>query len=150
METKYSCRAFAQFHEREGAIVEVEQGAPRIIHFEAPPEFGGEPGFWTPENFLLAAVAACFVATFKSVAKASKLEFQGIEVSVEGTVEREAGGFRFAKLVLSPTAIIFAEHDRERTQRLLRKSERICLITRSLSCATELEPKVLVERTVAA
>jgi organic hydroperoxide reductase OsmC/OhrA len=149
METKYSYRANAQFHERDGSIVELEHGAPRIIHFAAPPEFGGEPGFWTPEDFLLAAVASCFVATFKSVAAASKLEFQGIEVPVEGSVERDASGFRFTKLILRPVAIILAEHDRERTQRLLEKTERICLITRSLSSTTEIDPKILVERPVA-
>jgi len=29
--------------------------------------------------------------------------------------------------------------------RLLEKAERVCLITRSLACATTLEPKILVQ-----
>jgi hypothetical protein len=50
---------------------------------------------------------------------------------------------------LKPVAIIFAEQERERTQRLLYKAESVCLVARSLSCACELEPKVLVENPVA-
>jgi len=149
METKYTYQATAQFHQHDRSFVELEHGAPRIIHFAAPPEFGGEPGFWTPEHFLLAAVSSCFIATFRAVAAASKLEFQGIEVAVEGQLEKDSGGFRFTKMILRPTTIIFEEHERERTQRLLEKSERICLVTRSLSSTVELEAKILVVKPVA-
>jgi peroxiredoxin-like protein len=149
METNYSYHASAQWHQHDRGFVELEQGAPRLINFSAPPEFGGEPGFWTPEHFLLAAVASCFVATFRAVANASKLDFQGIEVAVDGMIEKESGGFRFTKIRVKPVAIVFAEQERERTQRLLEKAEKACLVTRSLSCAVELDPKILAEKPVA-
>ncbi len=149
METKYIYHANAQWHEHDRGFVELEHGAPRLINFSAPPEFGGEPGFWTPEHFLLAAVATCFVATFRAVANASKLDFQGIEVATDGVIEKESGGFRFTKVSLKPIAIIFAEQERERAQRLLEKAEKLCLVSRSLSCTIELEPKILVEKPVA-
>ncbi|MGA8490030.1 MAG: OsmC family protein [Terriglobales bacterium] len=148
METKYSYHASAQWHQPDHGFVELEHGAPRLINFSAPPEFGGEPGFWTPEHFLLTAVASCFVATFRAVASASKLDFEGIEVAVDGVIEKEAGGFRFTKVSLKPVAIIFTEPERERAQRLLEKAEKACLVTRSLSCSVELEPKILVEKPV--
>jgi organic hydroperoxide reductase OsmC/OhrA len=149
MEAKYTYHASAQFHRHDRSFVEIEHGAPRIVNFSAPPEFGGEPGFWTPEHFLLAAVASCFIATFRAIAGASKLEFQGIEVAVEGLLEKDSAGFRFTKVILRPTAIIFDEHERDRTGRLLEKAERICLVTRSLSSAVELEAKILIEKPVA-
>jgi len=149
MENRYTYHASAQWHQHDRGFVELEHGAPRIINFSAPPEFGGEPGFWTPEHFLLAAVATCFTATFRAVANASKLDFQGIEVGIDGVIERDSGGFRFTKITLKPVAIIFAEQERERAQRLLEKAEKICLVTRSLSSAIELESKILVEKPVA-
>lgn len=149
MEAKYTYTARAQFHQHDRSFVELEHGAPRIVHFSAPPEFGGEPGTWTPEHFLLAAVASCFIATFQAVARASKLDFQGIEVSVEGAIEKDTGGFRFTKLTLRPVLILCAEEERERALRLLEKSEKICLVTRSLSSEVQLESKVLVEKPVA-
>jgi len=149
METKYAYNAKAQWHQHDRGFAELEHGAPRFINFSAPPEFGGEPGFWTPEHFLLAAVATCFVATFRAVANASKLDFQGVEVSTDGVIEKDSGGFRFTKVSLKVVAIIFAEQERERALRLLEKSEKLCLVARSLSCAIELEPQILVEKPVA-
>lgn len=149
MEAKYTYNAKAQFHQNDRSFVEVEHGAPRIIHFSAPPEFGGESGVWTPEHFLLAAVASCFIATFRAVARASKLDFQGIEVPVEGAIERDGGGFRFTRLILRPVLILCAEEDRERALRLLEKSEKSCLISRSLSSELQLEAKILVEKPIA-
>jgi peroxiredoxin-like protein len=150
MEAKYIYHASAQWHQDHHGVVELEHGAPRLINFSAPPEFGGESGFWTPEHFFLTAVASCFAATFRAVAKASKLDFQGIEVAVDGVIEKEPGGFRFTKINLKPVAIIFAEDERERAERLLEKAEKLCLVTRSLSCTVELEPKILVDNPVTA
>ena len=149
MESKYSYHASAQWHQHDRSFVELEHGAPRIVHFSSPPEFGGEPGVWTPEHFLLSAVASCFVASFRAVAGASKLDFQGIEVAVDGVLEKDPGGYRFTVVTLRPVVIVFAEAERERAQRLVEKAERICPITRSLSAKVELEAKILAEKPVA-
>jgi peroxiredoxin-like protein len=149
MEPKYTYHASAQWHQLDRGFVELEHGAPRLVNFSAPPEFGGEPGFWTPEHFLLAAVSSCFVATFRAVATASKLDFQGIEVAVDGVIEKESGGFRFTKVSLKPVVIVYAEAERERAQRLLEKTEKLCLVTRSLSSTVEVEPKVFAEQPIA-
>ena len=148
MESRYSYHANAQYHQNDRSFVELEHGAPRIIHFSAPPEFGGEPGVWTPEHFLVAAVASCFIGSFRAVAASSKLDFQGIEVSVDGALEKEPGGFRFTTITLHPTVIVFNESDSERALRLIEKAERICLVTRSLASKIELQPKVLSEKPV--
>lgn len=149
MEAKYVYTAKAQFHQNDRSFVQLEHAAPRLIHFSAPPEFGGESGVWTPEHFLLAAVASCFVATFRGVARNSKLDFQGIEISVEGVIEKDGGSLRFTRLTLRPVLIIRSEEDRERALRLLEKAERICLIARSLSSEVQLESNILVENLVA-
>jgi organic hydroperoxide reductase OsmC/OhrA len=149
MENQYHFHASAQFHQHDRSFVELEHGAPRIIHFSAPPEFGGEIGVWTPEHFLLAGVTSCFIATFRAVAHASKLEFQGIEVTADGLVERESGGYRFTKITLRPSLIVYREESREFGLRLLEKAERICLVSRSLLSKIELEPKIFVEKPVA-
>src|SRR5437016_13574914 len=77
----YSYKAAAHWTNHKRGIVEGE-AIPRTINFAAPPEFGGEPGLWTPEHLLLAAVSTCHVATLRAVAEASKLEFEGVEVPV--------------------------------------------------------------------
>lgn len=145
---KYTYRTTAHWTMHKRGIVEAES-IPRTINFAAPPEFGGEPGLWTPEHLLLAAVSTCFVATFRAVAEASKLEFQGMEVDVEGAIEKQEGGYRFTTLIVRPTVTIHHEEDRERTGRLLEKAERICLIARSILATIVLEVKIIVEAPVA-
>jgi organic hydroperoxide reductase OsmC/OhrA len=150
MESKYSYHASAQFHQHDRSFVAIEQGVPRLIHFSAPVEFGGEPGVWTPEQFFLASVGSCFIETFKAVAKASKLEFQGIEVGVDGVIEKEAGALRFTKITIRPVLIVYSEESDELGLRVLAKTERNCLILHSLSSQIELDSKILVEGPVLA
>ena len=148
MEKRYSYHAGARWTTRKRGVVEAE-GSSQTIEFAAPPEFGGEPGLWTPEHLLLGAVATCFVATFRVVADTSAMEFHALEVSVDGILEKQEGGFRFTKIILRPLLVLHREDDRERAGRLLEKAERVCLISRSLSSAIILEPKVVVEAPVA-
>lgn len=148
MESKYTYHATAQYHRFDRSFIEIDRGAPRMIHFSAPPEFGGDPGAWTPEHFLLSAVASCFIAAFRAVASASKFDFQGIEVSVDGDLEKEASGYRFTTIRLRPVVITFMENECDRAQTLLEKAERICPVTRSLSAKVEMEAKILSEHQV--
>ena len=69
MNKSYSYLVESHWTQHKRGIVEAES-IPRTINFAAPPEFGGEPGLWTPEHILLAAVSTCFVATLRSVAEA--------------------------------------------------------------------------------
>jgi peroxiredoxin-like protein len=147
MLTTYSYRTSARWTEHKRGIVEAE-GIPRTINFATPPEFGGEPGLWTPEHLLLAAVSTCYIATLRAVAEASKAEFHSLELTVEGTIEKQEGGFRFTRILLRPVVTIEKEDERERMGRLLEKAERVCLVSRSLSATMLLEPKIVVQQQV--
>src|SRR2546422_1880780 len=89
------------------------QGAPDLR--TAPPlDFDGPGDAWSPEHLLLAAVETCFLFTLQAVARASKLEFRSLELSGEGTVNREDGATRFTEIVLRPRLRLSADGDRER------------------------------------
>ena len=45
------------------------------MEVDAPPEFKGHDGVWTPEHLFVAAVNSCFMTTFLAIAENSKLEF---------------------------------------------------------------------------
>jgi peroxiredoxin-like protein len=145
METTYSYTASASWALHRRGFVKGENGIPNTLDFSVPPEFGGEPGQWTPEHLLLAAVASCLVATFRGMSTKSKLEFPRIDVTVKGNIEKQDGCLCFTKIILHPEVLIGREEDRERTTRLLEKAERACLIARSLSAEIVLEANVTVE-----
>lgn len=140
----YSYRTTAHWTSQKRGVVEGES-IPHTINFAAPQEFGGEAGRWTPEHFLLAAVSTCYVASLRAVADASKAEFHALDVTVEGIIEKQEGGFRFTRIIVRPVVTIEKETERERIARLLEKAERICLISRSLACKHELETEIIVQ-----
>jgi peroxiredoxin-like protein len=150
MEKKYSYQTTAHWTLHKQGIVEADASIPRTINYSAPPEFGGEPGLWTPEHFLLASISTCFVATFRGMSAASKFEFQSVEVKVVGVIEKQDGGLRFTHITLQPTVMVNREEDREKAGRLLEKAERGCLIARSILATIVLEPKIVVAEAVTA
>jgi peroxiredoxin-like protein len=115
------------------------------ISFSVPPEFLGEPGHWTPEHFLVAAVASCFVSTFSGIAGKSRLGFASFNVDAEGLLGNEDGTWRFREIKLRPVVTILKEEDRGQAIRLLEKAEKSCLIARSLEFKVVLLPVVNVE-----
>ena len=120
------------------------EGITPAIDFSAPPEFKGDAGFWTPEHFLLAAVASCFVVTFYALADRSRMEFGKLALSVEGKLGTFEGRLRFTEIILQPTLIILQSQDRDRAYGLLERTEHGCLIARTLACPLLMEPLVQV------
>ena len=141
MESAYVYRVTATWESGRRGRVAAEEIAP-AIQFSTPPEFNGDPGYWTPEHFLVAAVASCYVATFYALAQLSKLEFLGLELLVEGSLGKPEGKLRFTEVVLKPTLNIAKTGDRELANRLLAKAHEGCLIARSVVCPVHLLPRV--------
>src|SRR6476619_6132355 len=55
----------------------------------APPkDFDGPGDAWSPEHLLLASVAACFMFTFRAVARGSNFDFIALDLSAHGTAHR--------------------------------------------------------------
>jgi len=106
----------------------------------------GEPGRWTPEHFLVAAVASCFVSTFSGIAEKSRFEFVSFHLEAEGMLSNEEGIWRFTEIRLRPVVTVLREEDRDRAVRLLEKAEKSCLIARSLQCKVVLFPAVKMKR----
>ena len=124
------------------------EGILPAISFSPPPEFQGEVGRWTPEHFLVAAVASCFIGTFEGMAQTSRLEFDSLRLAAEGVLTKQDNGWRFTEIRLRPAVTLRKEEDRDRAIRLLEKAEKACLIARSLQCKVTLFPAVKVEAEV--
>ncbi len=118
-------------------------GAPDLR--SAPPlDFDGPGDAWSPEHLLLASVETCFLFTLRSVAEASKVQWSALELSSEGTVDRQDGVTRFTEIVLRPRLTIPAGQDPNRAIRVMEKSEKACLVSASLSTPIRLEPEIRV------
>ena len=126
--------------ERHGRL-----GAPALpeVEVDAPPEFKGHEGVWTPEHLFVASVNSCFMTTFLAIAENSKLEVIKFNADAEGKLEKVEGqGLMITHITLRPTVIIKNSRDAERALRILEKAEKHCLITNSIRTETRLEPQV--------
>jgi len=141
MASKFSFRAHAHWKKACGSV---EADSVNRIEFSAPPEFGGKDGYWTPETFFLAAVASCFVTTFRAIAQISKFEPVFLAVAAEGMVEKGEGGYAFTEVVLKPQLTIKQSDDPQRAMRLLEKTEHSCLVSRSIKAAVRMEAQIHV------
>lgn len=126
-----------------GAVALSAEGLPRLDS-DAPAEFDGPGDKWSPESLLTAAVADCFVLSFRAIAGASKLEWTALDCDVGGVLERVEGVHRFTRFDITAKLVLPAGGDAAKAERLLDKAEQICLITNSLKSETHLERTVRV------
>jgi peroxiredoxin-like protein len=129
--------------EIDGNVALKADDLPQII--TAPPaEFGGPGDQWSPETLLVGAIADCFVLTFRAIAKASKLDWNNLECSAEGVLDRVDKVTRFTTVKVTARLTVPAGTDADKAQRLMEKSEAVCLVTRSLLAEAHLDAEVIV------
>lgn len=121
-----------------GVVPVTASGVP-TIDTAPPPEFDGPGGLWSPETLLVAAVANCFILTFRGVARAAKLEWERVECRVEGVLERTEGVTRFSRFRTHATLHLAAAADRSKAHDALERAEQLCLIANSLRGERQLE-----------
>ena len=112
------------------------------LKVDAPPEFKGHEGVWTPEHLFVASVNLCFMTTFLAIAENSKLEFVSFSADAKGKLELAGKGFMMTEITLQPKLVIKNARDAERASRILEKAEKHCLISNSIKTETKLEPEV--------
>ena len=112
------------------------------LEVASPPEFRGHPGYWTPEDLLVAAVNSCTMTTFLSLAARRELPLSAYECEASGTLERVEGTFRFSRILLRPRIGVSRPEDRERALALFHEAESSCLIANSLLSRVESEPEI--------
>jgi len=130
----------------EGDLQIRSAGLPVI--FSAPPvEFGGPGGRWSPETLLVAAVADCFILTFRAIAMTLELRWTSLHCDVRGTLDRHDGITQFTEFRLRAHLSLAPGPGAEVAQRALEKAERACLITNSLKAPVHFDAEVDVPST---
>lgn len=133
-------RSFAQ-GAPDGEVATGAEGAP-VLATQAPPEFGGPPGYWTPETLLTASIADCYVLSFRAAARASRLDWQQLSVDVEGVLDRVEGVTRFTAFTVAPRLRLAPGASETLARAVLAKAKSLCLVTNSLSAPCELQPQI--------
>lgn len=130
----------------EGNVRLTTTGVPELAS-NAPAEFGGPGDQWSPETLLTAAVADCFILSFRAIATASKFEWISLSCDVKAVLERIDRVTQFTAFHEKVVLEIPPGTDESKANRLLEMAERACLVTNSLTAETRLEATVRVAAT---
>jgi organic hydroperoxide reductase OsmC/OhrA len=117
-----------------GAIGNVTVSAATLPPIETapPPQFDGPGGIWSPEALLCAAVADCFILTFRAVARAAHFNWIHLDCGVEGVLEHIADTSQFTSFATVARLTVPPGADHARARLLLGRAEHACLISNSL------------------
>lgn len=123
-----------------------ETNETNCIEVATPPEFpGGMPNTWSPEHLFTAAVSSCLMTTFLAIAEFSKLEYVSFTCESKGVLEKVDGKFVMTEVLLFPEVVITDESKRGRSERIIEKSEKACLISNSITSKITMETKIIVQ-----
>ena len=119
-------------------------GLPSFVS-TAPVEFDGPGGHWSPETLLVAAVADCFMLTFRAIARMSHLEWSTLSCEVSGAVDRVDGVTQFTAFDLQATLVVPAtasDAEVAKSTRLMHKAHDGCLVSNSMKGTRHLSVRV--------
>jgi organic hydroperoxide reductase OsmC/OhrA len=112
----------------------------------APPlEFDGPGDRWSPETLMAAAVADCFVLTFRALARFARMPWLTLTCEASGTLDRVDRITQFTAFQVKARLRIPAGGNVEQAKRLLARAEDGCLIANSLKAWVDLDLNVEVE-----
>ena len=92
----------------------------------------------------MAAVADCFVLTFRAIARASKVPWTALRCEVHGTLDRIDRVTQFTHLDVRAHLQVPPDTSAEPARRALEQAERSCLISNSLKATIQLTAVVEV------
>ena len=113
-----------------------------MLRSASPAEFDGPGDRWSPETFLVGAVADCFILTFRAVAHASKLSWISLDCDVTGTLDRVDRVTQFTAFDMTAHLVVPVGVDADVARHALEKAERSCLISNSLKANVVLDATV--------
>jgi len=122
----------------QGDILIERDGLP-TLRTDAPVDFDGPGGRWSPEDLLVAAVADCLALTFRGIARASRFSWIGFAADVTGTLDRIERVSQFTHFDIVARVQIPEGANEDQARRIATKAEETCLITRSLKATVHLD-----------
>jgi len=124
-----------------------------VFRSGAHPAVGGDGDVPCSGDLLLAALAACQETTVRMVAASMGIDLEELEVTVEGDWDPRgtlAMGKEFpvgmTRIRAHTRVVVRGDERRERSERLLRSSERYCVILNTLQAAVPVESTFVLEQ----
>jgi organic hydroperoxide reductase OsmC/OhrA len=130
-------------HVRGRSALLQSEGKPALV-VNAPPEFKGEAGYWTPEDLLVASVEVCLMLTFVGFAEKSGVPFVSYTSTAEGLLEWVEESYRFTRVTVRPSIVVADAEGVAKVKKVLERAHQTCLVANSIRSSVIVEPTVAV------
>ena len=120
-------------------------GKPPIVTSVAP-DYGGEAAHWNPDDLFGAALSACMMYTFLSIARKARLDVRSYKDAFTVSLVTEGHRTRIEQVALSPLITLAAGGDPDRAAAMLEKCHRYCVISNSTTARVTLQPTIHVQQ----
>lgn len=86
------------------------------------------------------------MTTFLAIAEFSKLDFVSFKCEAKGILEKIEGKFVMSEVLLFPEVVITDESKRDRTERVVEKAEKACLISNSVNSKITMKITIIIQK----
>ncbi len=107
----------------------------------APPEFGGPPATWCPEELFVGSIGSCLMSTFLYFVERFDLHLTRYDSRCQGLLAKTAEGLRFTevKVRIETAWADAASREKAEALRLKHKLEKYCPVSASLHCPVSID-----------
>ncbi|MFH0982923.1 MAG: OsmC family protein [Planctomycetota bacterium] len=119
---------------KEGKAGELGAVGKPAVTVGTPPEFGGPPGTWTPEDLLAASVAGCVMTTALYWVDKLKVALRAYASTATARMEKTKDGLAITTVEVKVRATVAAPSTRDDMVKVMSLAEQNCPISHSLKC----------------
>ena len=94
-------------------------------------------------------MAGCYTTTLRTIAGSAQLDFTDLQVEASGTVRKAESGYSFTQIVVRPNLKIASADERDRAVDLLKRAEKLCLVSRALGTSVKFETQLEIVKPAA-
>ncbi len=116
-----------------------------LLAGSSDPTFRGDPTRHSPEDLLVASIAACHMLWYLHFCATNQVIVLEYSDAASGWMEESADGAgAFSRVLLRPSVTVAADSDAEMARALHADAHRFCFIAKSLNFPIALEPVITV------
>jgi len=116
----------------------------QAIPVACPPEWGGHPGIWSPEDMFVGSIELCTMTTFLWLLDRYNLKISSYNSKAVGTAKMVDNSFIFSDVVVLPRVEIIDEKDTDQVLKMFQECKKWCLVTKSVKTEVRIEPTITV------
>jgi organic hydroperoxide reductase OsmC/OhrA len=109
-----------------------------------PPEWGGHPGIWSPEDLFVASLEVCTMTTFLFLLEKHRGRLVSYASGASGAARMVEGSFVFDQVDVEVTVKVPTQEDSLKAARAFEEIKGLCMVTNSVKCRVVVSPQISV------